>query len=197
MPHTPAPDADQSWQELLTGNRRFAAGAPRHPRQSVARRAEIVAGQHPFAVVVGCADSRVPPEILFDCGLGDLFVLRDAGNVLDEVGEASLEYAVEHLAVRLVVVLGHSGCGALTAVIEGAPVEGHLVRLVEHLRPAVERAAAKPGDLLDNAVVENLHSEVARLRRLEPVLAGRVASGQVRIIGARYDLGSGLVTQIV
>jgi carbonic anhydrase len=196
MPHGQAPDADRAWQELLSGNRRFAAGACRHPRQSVARRAEIVAGQHPFAVVVGCADSRVPPEILFDCGLGDLFVLRDAGNVLDEVGEASLEYAVEHLAVRLVVVLGHSGCGALTAVIEGAPVEGHLVRLVEHLQPAVARASARPGDVLDNAVVENIRSEVARLRRLEPVLAGLVASGQVRVVGARYDLSSGLVTAV-
>ncbi len=189
-------DPDQAWQELLTGNRHFASGARRNPRQSAARRAEVVAGQRPFAAVVGCSDSRVPPEVVFDCGLGDLFVVRTAGQVLDDAGLGSLEYAVDHLGTRLVVVLGHGSCGALTAAVQGGEPEGHVARLMERLRPVVEAVAGRPGDVLDNAVDENVRREVARLRRLEPVLARLVESGQVRVVGARYDLRSGVVAAV-
>lgn len=189
-------DAKRVWQELLTGNRLFAAGARRHPRQSATRRAELTTGQHPSAVVIGCSDSRVPPELVFGCGLGDLFVIRTAGQVLDDAGLGSLEYAVEHLGVRLVVVLGHSNCGAVAAVVEAAPAAGHLSRLLERLGPVVAAVAGRPGAVLDNAVDENVRSEVARLQRLEPVLRGLVDSGKVLVVGARYDLRSGIVTQV-
>ena len=153
---TPIMDAALVWQALLAGNRRYASGAGHHPHQSAYRRTEVLPAQHPFAVIIGCSDSRVPPEIIFDCGLGDLFVVRTAGHALDDAGYASVQYVVEHLGVQLIVVLGHSGCGAVSAVIDGVEAPGHLGILIARLQSAVEAAAGQTGDLLHNAVIENV-----------------------------------------
>lgn len=189
-------DPTQILADLLEGNRRYASGAALHPRQSAERRAEVLPAQHPFAVIIGCSDSRVPPEVIFDCGLGDLFVIRTAGHALDDAGYGSIQYVVEHSSARLIVVLGHSDCGAVNAVIHSVQAPGHLGTLIARLRPAVEAAAGRPGDLLPNAVAENISRTVAHLRTLGPVLADLVASGKVSVVGAHYDLKSGLVTLV-
>jgi carbonic anhydrase len=124
---------DQALQKLTEGNARFISCNVTHPGQSKERLQELVSGQHPFAVVVGCSDSRVPPEIIFDQGLGDIFVVRTAGKVLDNAVLGSIEYAVEHLSVPLVVVLGHDSCGAVKAAVEGGTVPDHLDRLVKFI----------------------------------------------------------------
>jgi carbonic anhydrase len=147
-------------------------------------------------VIIGCSDSRVPPEIIFDCGLGDLYVVRTAGHALDDAGYASVQYVVEHLGVQLIVVLGHSGCGAVKAVIDHVEAPGHLGILIARLQSAVDAAAGRPGDLLQNAVTENIGQTVAHLRTLGPVLADLVAAGKASVVGAHYDLETGLVTLV-
>ena len=194
---TPIMDAALVWQALLAGNRRYASGAGHHPRQSAYRRAEVL----PARTSVRrdhrlLRFARVPPEIIFDCGLGDLFVVRSAGHALDDAGYASVQYVVEHLGVQLIVVLGHSGCGAVKAVIDRVEAPGHLGILIARLQSAVDAAAARTGDLLQNAVTENIGQTVAHLRTLPPVLAGLVAAGKVSIVGAHYDLETGLVTHV-
>jgi carbonic anhydrase len=194
--------ADQALAALLAGNRAFVAGGGRCARQSPARRAEVVTGQHPRAVIVGCADSRVPPEALFAQGIGDLFVVRVAGNVVDEDALGSIEYAVEHLGVRLVVVLGHSRCGAVEAALSSATPEGHVAAVVGKIRAAVASAAPSgtaavggtpSAEALDAAVRANVAGQVRAVRTSKPVLAPLVDRAQVRVVGARYDLESGAV----
>ena len=188
---------DQALTQLLRGNERFVAGWPDHPNQSARRRREVSeTGQHPFAIVLSCADSRVPPEIVFDQGLGDLFIIRVAGNVLDDLILGTIEYAVEHVHVPLVVVLGHDKCGAVTAALEGVEVRNHIQSLAEALRPAVEIARAQAGDVLSNAIDANVHHAVAALQVSEPVLAHAVAGGKLKIVGARYNLDTGEVKLI-
>jgi carbonic anhydrase len=143
--------------------------------------------------VLGCADSRVPPEIIFDQGLGDLFVVRVAGNVVDVMVLGSIEYAAVHLEVKLVVVLGHSQCGAVTATALGDGLEGHLPSLARAIQPAVDEASAMDGDLLDNAVKHHASMMATQLRASQPVLAALVESGKLRIVAAHYDLASGVV----
>jgi carbonic anhydrase len=182
-------------QNLMDGNLRYASDNSSHPNQSLERRAELVAGQHPFAVVVGCSDSRIPPELIFDQGLGDIFVIRTAGQVLDNVSIASIEYAVEHLAVPLVVVLGHDSCGAVTAAVNGGAVEGHLGCLIDFIEPAVNdsRETGDQGDLLNSTIDRNVFNIVDDLKTSEPVLSEKVESGELMIVGARYHLDSGEV----
>ena len=179
--------------DLLDGNRRYASGASLHPHQSAYRRAEILGGQQPFAAIIACSDSRVPPEIIFDCGLGDLFVIRVAGHVLDNVVLGSIEYAAEHLGVSLVMVLGHSRCGAVTAAAAGGHAHGHIGSLTERIRPAIERAVAAGGDVVDAAITANIELAAAELRAAQPTLARLVADGKLLIVGARYELETGLV----
>jgi carbonic anhydrase len=186
-------DADRAVQELHAGNVRHAGGWPTQPHQTRERRLEIASVQRPFAAVLGCSDSRVPPEIVFDQGLGDLFVVRTAGHVVDHVVLASLEYAVEHLKVPLIVVLGHTRCGAVEAAIEGGEHPGHLGRLVEAIRPAVEAAEDERAHLLDRAVRENVIRVVAELEASRPVLAYLVQEETVSIVGAVYALETGRV----
>jgi len=180
--------------ELLVGNRRFFEEEQAHPRRSTTRRMEVAAGQHPTAVVVSCSDSRVPPEILFDQGLGDLFVVRTAGNVIDDTALGSIEYAVAHLGVRLVVVLGHTNCGAVGAALAGSEVEGHLGSVMKALSAAVDTVRHIEGDAHDLASRRNVELTVATLKSSEPVLAPLM--GELEIVGCYYDLDSGEIRVI-
>ncbi len=196
-PH-PALPADEALARLRAGNERFRTGHLVHPDQELARLHELETAQHPFAVIVSCSDSRVPPEIVFDEGLGDLFVVREAGHIADAATLGSVEYAVEHLHVRLVVVLGHEHCGAVTAAREvitrDARPEGHIITLVDAIRPAVERAARTPGDPVHRTVAANVDLVVDLIRGSHPILSSHLADGSVKVVGGIYDLHTGAVT---
>jgi len=183
-------------QRLVEGNQRFTVGATPQADISAARRAELPAGQTPFAALVSCADSRVPPEIIFDQGLGDLFVCRIAGNITDIGVVGSVEYAVGVLGVSLIFVLGHEGCGAVKAAVDavtkGGSVSPNIDVIVDGIRVAVERVRDQPGDLLDNAIQENVRLGMRRLAA-EPNIAPFVQDGRIAIAGGEYGLVSGLV----
>jgi carbonic anhydrase len=181
---------------LVAGNKRFVAAKLTHPNQSAPRRTTVAKGQRPFASILSCADSRVPPEILFDQGLGDLFVVRVAGNIADKPAIGSLEFAATALEVPLVMVLGHSRCGAVDAALKtppGADLSPGLTSLVEAIRPAVAGAKDKPGDALANAVRANIVHVVGQLKGAQPTLAKLAADGKIKIVGAHYDLETGAV----
>ncbi len=186
---------EEALQKLMDGNARFVSGNVTHPDQSADRRTELVAGQHPFAIVVGCSDSRVPPEIVFDQGLGDIFVVRTAGQVIDNVSLGSIEYGVEHLGVPLIVVLGHDSCGAVKATVEGGKPAGHLDSLVNFIMPAVEeaRASGNESEIVDRAIDNNVENIVDLLNTSEPILSEKIAKGELTIVGARYHLDDGQV----
>ena len=193
--------ADQALARLQEGNRRFAADLPNASDLSQHRRLAVAQGQGPFAAIVSCADSRVGPEHLFEAGLGDLFVVRTAGNYLDTAGRGSIEYAVAMLGVPLIVVLGHERCGAVGAAVDvvtkNAQLPGTLGPMVEPILPAVveARAGLKTGqDLMDAAVRANVSRVALRLRTAsEPLLQAPIRSGKVRVVGAAYDLDTGAV----
>ncbi|WP_345289163.1 carbonic anhydrase [Streptomyces gulbargensis] len=182
--------AGRALAELRAGNARFAALRQRHPHEDAGRRSAVAVAQHPFAVVLGCVDSRVPPELVFDQGLGDLLSIRTAGQALDEAVLGSVQFGVEELGVGLVVVLGHERCGAASAAVEhvrtGAPVSGHLARVVEELAPAARAARRLPGDWVENTV--RCHVDRVRDR-----LAGDAAFSGAEVVGARFDLETGRV----
>ncbi len=188
--------ADKTLKLLKEGNRRFVAGEMIHPDQTVDRRREVAKGQQPFAIIFGCVDSRVPPEIVFDRGLGDLFVIRTAGHVLDSASLNSIEFGAHELGIPLVMVLGHQRCGAVTATIEAVEnrtkPHGAVTALMKAIKPAVQKVKSQPGDLLDNAVKANVELTVRRLRASK-ILAGFIGKEKVRIVGARYDLATGKV----
>lgn len=191
--------ADEALRLLKEGNARYADGKPQHPRQDRARRALTAAqGQHPLAAILSCSDSRVPPEIIFDQGIGDLFVVRVAGNVAatDEIG--SIEYAVDHLATPLVVVLGHAQCGAVTAVVDDTKLPPNIANLVEPIKPAVDKARqanpqATKDELLKAAITGNVWQAMEDMLRLSPIIREKVKDGQAQVVGALYDLDSGQV----
>jgi carbonic anhydrase len=192
---TPAPprSPDEALHALVAGNQAFVAAGASCARQSPARRGEVAAAQHPIAVVVGCADSRVPPETIFGQGIGDLFVIRVAGNVIDDAVLGSIEYAVEHVGVPLVIVLGHERCGAVQAALSDEPAHGHVDAIVRRIRAAIEHARKGPGDALDKAVRANVSASVRDVQSSTPVLAPLVGKGRVKVVGARYDLDTGAV----
>jgi len=175
---------------LKAGNLRFASGSMSAGKPTASRRAETVQGQHPFAIIVGCADSRTAPEIVFDQNIGDLFVVRTAGNLVDDYALGSIEYAVEHLGTRLVVVLGHEKCGAVQAALAGGDAPGHIRALVRAIQPAVRAAKGQPGDPLSNAIHENDALVAEKIR--QKANFGDLAS-QVRIVAGYYDLHTGRV----
>jgi carbonic anhydrase len=188
---------DQALIQLQRGNERFVAGWPDHPNQSARRRREVAdTGQQPFAIILSCSDSRVPPEIIFDQGLGDLFVIRVAGNVLDDVILGTIEYAVEHMHTPLVVVLGHDRCGAVTAAVEREKTNSHVQAVVDALQPALTLAERQEGDRISTVINANVRYAVKNLQSSEPVLMGACAAGQLRIVGARYNLDTGEVKVI-
>jgi carbonic anhydrase len=161
----------------------------------VERRTDLISSQHPIAIVVGCSDSRVPPEAVFDQGLGDIFVVRTAGQVLDNASMGSIEYAVEHLGVPLLVVLGHDSCGAVTAAVKGGEAPGHMNRQVESILPAVDEAKEMndKGELLNNSIDNNINNIRNDLIDAEPILSEKVRKGELSIVGARYHLDTGAV----
>lgn len=189
---------DEALQRLIEGNQRFVKGASIHPNQDPARRAAVAPKQYPFATILTCSDSRVGPEVVFDQGIGDLFVVRVAGNLVDQVVAASVEYAVEELGSSLVVVLGHSKCGAVAATVEDvvnhAHLPGHLPALTQAITPAVKQAQGQPGDLLANAIRINVQLGVDQLSSPDSLFAPGIQSGEVMVVGAIYDLESGVAS---
>ncbi|MFJ2812517.1 MULTISPECIES: carbonic anhydrase [unclassified Streptomyces] len=185
------PSARAALDELLAGNHRYATGHPGHPHASGRRRHLLAAEQHPFAVVVGCIDSRVPPELIFDQGLGDLLCIRTAGQVLDEAVLASIQYGVEELRVPLVLVLGHERCGAVAATLEhlrtGGRVPGHLELLVDEIAPAARRTRDLPGDWAE-------HTMTAHTRWVRDAIRADPAFVPAYVAAARFDLDTGVVT---
>jgi carbonic anhydrase len=201
-PAVPPPlNPDEALRQLLAGNHRFTIGKPIGPRRGPKEFQALAHGQYPEAVIFSCADSRVAPEILFDVGVGDIFVVRVAGNVIDGAGvvvKGSIEYAVAELNVPLIVVLGHNGCGAVKAAIEhlndSDSLPGAINGLVELIKPAVVKSKGIAGDPLYNAIRQNVEIGVERVRSLEPILAPRVKDGRVKVVGCVYDLRTGVVT---
>lgn len=192
--------ADEALRQLLAGNERFARGQPSGPRRRPRDFRALAEAQYPAAVIVSCSDSRVAPEILFDVGVGDLFVVRVAGNVVSGSGasvKGSIEYAIVELNVPLIVVVGHSGCGAVKAALKHIDAQdslpGAINDLVELIKPAVVRSKGATGDPLGAAIRENVVVGVERLRGLEPIVAVRVKEGKAKVVGAVYDLRTGKV----
>lgn len=193
-PQHPTLSPERALKRLRDGNARYVKHKEKHPDMSFARRRELnERGQHPYAVILGCADSRVPPELIFDEGLGDLFVIRDAGNIVDDDVLGSIEYAVEHLGVQLVLVLGHEKCGAVTAAIESDRAPGHIQKVIDSIRPAIAEARELPGDRVHNCVVANARHVAFQIKTSEPILRLAVETNRIQVVAANYNLGTGMV----
>ncbi|WP_432902750.1 carbonic anhydrase [Micromonospora matsumotoense] len=190
----------QALAELSAGNRRFVAGEPRHPNQGAGHRAAVADGQHPFAVIVGCSDSRLAAEIIFDRGLGDLFVVRTAGHTAGPEVLGSVEYAVTILGTPLVVVLGHDSCGAVQAARDaartGTQPPGHLYSVVAAVGPSLRRAAQEGVHDIDGIVDIHIAQTVEVLLGNSPVIAAEVAAGRCAVVGMSYRLAAGEVRQV-
>ena len=190
---------EEAKQLLIEGNQRFATGKLLSKDLSSARRRELMEnGQHPFAVIVSCSDSRVPPELLFDQALGDLFVVRVAGNVVSPVELGSIEYAVDHLKTPLVVVLGHEACGAVTAAVQGGETHGSISSIIEKIKPAVDGAKALSfgittnKDLIDKSTELNIQNTIKEILK-SPIIEEGTATKKVDITGIKYDLDEGVL----
>jgi carbonic anhydrase len=183
---------DEALQKLIAGNQRFAEHHPQYPDQSAARMLEVAQAQHPFATVLSCADSRVPAEIVFDQGIGDIFDVRIAGNIATPAALGSIEYAVALLETPLLMVLGHERCGAVTAAVQNEPLPGAISTFVKAILPAVEQVKNQPGDQIDNAVTANVAYQIEQLKR-SSLLTERLQAGKLKIVGGRYDLDTGLI----
>ncbi len=196
----PPPTPDAALRRLLAGNRRFLSGHLRHPHQGLADLHELANGQHPFAITIGCADSRVSPEVIFDQGLGDIFDNRVAGTIVDDLLLGSIEFAVEEFGCPLIVVLGHERCGAVNATIDalrsGGSAPGHIGAIVDALRPVVQPLLNHPGDITEEAVRANIRAQAAALVTRSDLIAEHIAAGELRIVGARYDLDDGRVVLV-
>lgn len=179
---------EEALSRLMEGNERFVGGATQGPRRGLDRVRELSGGQSPYAAILGCADSRVPVEILFDEGFGDLFTVRVAGNVATPEEIASLEYAVGVLGAQVVLVLGHTACGAVTAAVDGAQVPGQISSLFQHITPAVPEGAG-----IDEAVEANARYQARVLRTASPVLRQAVETGQAVVRSGVYSLDDGRV----
>lgn len=186
-------DAKQALERLLVGNRRYSAMRQLHPRQTDNHRQTLVEGQHPFAAILSCSDSRVPAELIFDQGLGDLFIVRTAGHSVNELVLASLEYAVFALQVPLLLVLGHAQCGAIMSVMQPQSLPGHLPQLMDHLRPALNSIDVTAQDALHQAICANSKYTAAYIAQHSQVLADALTTGRVEIVPAYYDLSTGRV----
>ena len=181
----------EALERLSEGNSRFVKDKLEHKKQNSERRAQLSAGQHPFAIVLSCADSRVIPEITFDTGLGELFVVRVAGNVANTSSIASIEYAVANLGTKLIVVMGHQSCGAVGAAIAGGDAGPNLNKLVSYISPSVEKLGKEAS--MDSIIKENANHSAATLKSKSQIIADAVNSGEVEIVSAYYSLETGAV----
>lgn len=192
-----SPLKEEPLDRLMEGNRRYATNHPIHPDQTLPRIRELKKGQHPFAVIVSCSDSRVPPELIFDQGLGDIFVIRTAGNIIGDYELGSIEYAVEHLHTQLVMVLGHENCGAISAFLEhkNDTLHNHIQSIVDYIKNEKEEADidTESPDCLEKAVKANVLHGVHLLKESEPVLHELFEKKELQIVGAVYDLDNGKV----
>jgi carbonic anhydrase len=186
---------DAALRQLMAGNQRFVAQKRKSPHQDVVRLNEVAKGQKPYAAILGCADSRVPSEIVFDQGLGDLFVCRVAGNIAisEEIG--SLEFGAAVLGTKVIMVMGHERCGAVEATMKGASVPGQIGSLLDAIRPSLAKAKDLPGDPLENACKANIAYQVEQLKK-SPVLTDLIAKGKLKIVGGYYDLDKGTVSLV-
>jgi carbonic anhydrase len=200
------PRPSRVWDAMLLGNARFVGGDPEHPRQDVERRETVAGGQAPLAAIFGCSDSRLAAEIIFDLGLGDAFVVRNAGQVMSDSVLGSLEYAVAVLHVPLILVLGHDECGAVRAAIDSQstdaePLPPHIAKLIQPILPAVHRVShTSLGQVVDTSIVdasevgrEHLRDTVAELLESSELISAAVADGSLAIVGANYRLQEGRV----
>ena len=185
------PTADAVLQTLKDGNQRFISGRLEHPNHCEESRQLLASGQKPIATVLTCADSRVPPVDIFDKGLGDLFVVRDAGNVIGDHTLGSIEYAVKHLHTPVVIVMGHTSCGAVGAVASGVALEGHIATLGPAIQTAIKKVTAEEGDLVNNASKELARQISGKIATSEPIVSDLVKNGAVKIVPAYYNLVSG------
>ncbi len=187
-------------RRLIEGNARFVHDIDDQTKRDPSRRGKLASGQAPFAIILSCADSRVPPELVFDQELGDLFVVRVAGNTADDTVLGSIEYAVDHLGTKLILVMGHTSCGAVKAAVDTASagkgsdaLPGHLPAVVAPIMPAVAETATASGDRVRAAVMRNVQMTVESLRASGPSIKGGVEHGGLRVVGAVYDLATGEV----
>lgn len=189
----PVTDADGALARLRAGNARYRAGHHLEIPDLDKRRAAVAKGQHPSAVIITCSDSRVPPELLFNATLGELFVVRTAGEVVADIELGSIEYAVDHLDAKLIVVLGHTSCGAVSAACDHPHAGGHVNALVEAIHPAVEATKNKPDDKFHIATIdENARMIARRIAESEP-LKKQLAEHKAKVVAARYDIATGEV----
>ncbi|HEY9799335.1 MAG TPA: carbonic anhydrase [Leptolyngbyaceae cyanobacterium] len=186
----------QALKLLLDGNQRFVNGRPRYPRQSRRRLQAIAKAQYPFAAILGCADSRVPAEIVFDQGLGDLFVVRVAGNIASDMAIASLEYATSVLGTRLIVVLGHENCGAVAAAIKNEPLPGKIGDVVEDIKPALTMVKSTSKNFAQAAILANIQYQAEKLKGKSTVIDQLINQGKLTIVGAAYNINTGQVSII-
>jgi carbonic anhydrase len=194
----PAPSADKIWASLVAGNKRFVAGKPR-AYSVVSLRHKLASGQHPNVIVLSCSDSRVSPELVFDQSLGDLFVVRTAGNVADSVGLGSIEYAVEQIHSPVLVVLGHQKCGAVTAACSGDKMPSRsLDAIMDKISSAVAQAKtyAKPDGLIESTVKENVRQSAQDILANSEIVRAAVKTGKLTVIEAEYYLDSGEVVRL-
>ncbi len=180
-------------ERLTQGNQRYVASTTVCHEDWSAKRSALLEGQKPFAVIVACSDSRVPPEIVFDQSLGDLFVVRVAGNIVDDFAIGSIEYGVNILGANLVLVLGHSNCGAVQAALKGMKFDNHIQEVLNAIQPAIVATKNESGDLLEKAIKANVKIVEEKLKSSKPLLAKLIEAGTLRISGAYYDLKSGKV----
>lgn len=181
-------------KKLMGGNKRFVEGKSIKPRQDIQMIKKLEKGQQPFAIIVACSDSRVPNEMIFDQGLGDLFIIRTAGQVSAAASYGSMEFATLKLKTKLLVVLGHTECGAVAAAVERPEdVPGHIVTLINEIKPAAAKSAHLPGNPVNNAVRQNVIDQVNNLRDLDPILHKKYLKGELLIVGAVYDIHTGKV----
>jgi carbonic anhydrase len=186
----------KSMDRLMQGNERFTSGKMSRLNQDNARRTEVATGQQPFAIVVSCSDSRVPPEMVFDQGLGDLFVVRTAGHVVDPVAMGSIEFAVAKLGARQILVMGHERCGAVQAALEGATVPGSIGAVLADIRPTVGGPTTATPEALDGAIAKQARAVAQQIRTASPVLTPMIQDGSLQVAAGVYDLDSGKVTAL-
>ncbi|MCC5621861.1 carbonic anhydrase [Nostoc sp. CHAB 5715] len=196
-PDNPNPvSPNEAIRRLLDGNQRFIQQKRKYPAQSLEHLRLVAKAQYPFAAILGCADSRVPAEIVFDQGLGDLFVVRVAGNVVSDTVIGSLEYSTTVLGSQLIVILGHKRCGAVAEAIKNEPLPGRIGLIIEGIKPSVETIKLRTGDNMQNAVIANIQYQAEKLQESSTILAKLLREGKLKIVGACYDIDTGKVNII-